>query len=214
MQKTILFLATIFMIASGFVAFQNKEIASYTVDASESEVHWYAYKVTGKHDGTLAIKSGSLEMKDGVLIGGSFVMDMTTIEVTDIPKEKSGNAKLVGHLVSPDFFDVENHPESTFKIKSAKKTGKQAKNDKALEYEITGDLSIKGKTEEITFLAFVKEEGGKVMARTYKDDKKKRVKFDRSKFDIRYGSKSFFNNLGNKAIYNDVELAITLVANK
>lgn len=197
--------AVVFIISSAFVFLNEK--ATFTVDASKSEVHWYAKKVTGAHDGTVAVKSGSLELDaKNKLTGGSFVIDMTTIKVTDID-EANGAGKLEGHLNSADFFDVEKFKTAEFKITSVKKTGKQASEDKALEYLVKGDLTIKGIKNATEFKAYVKADGANAAARGT-------IKFDRTKFDIRYGSKTFFGSIGDKAIYDDVELKVSLKATK
>lgn len=203
MKRTNVIIATLLIIASSFTF---RALTTYTVVADQSELHWYAKKVTGKHDGTIGIKSGSLDLEKGKLVGGEFVIDMATIAVTDL--SGGSKAKLEGHLNSADFFDVENHKTAAFKMTKVKKTGKQATTDKAQEYEVTGDLTIKGKTESITFKTYVKTEGDKVMARANE------IIFNRAKFDIKYGSETFFGSLGDKAIYDDVKMTIELIAKK
>ncbi len=172
---------------------------SYTVDPAKSQVTWLAKKVTGQHDGSVMIKNGELQVSNGKLSGGMFTIDMSTIKVLDI-EDKATNQKLTGHLNSDDFFAVTKYPEATFKITNAMEKKSDAGN-----YEISGDLSIKGKTENITFPATISMEGNTVNA-------KATLTFDRSKFDVRYGSNSFFDNLGDKAIYDDVAMSIDLKA--
>jgi polyisoprenoid-binding protein YceI len=119
-------------------------------------------------------------------------MDMNTITNTDLD-DKGSNQKLVGHLKSDDFFGVDKFPTSTLVIKNSTKFV----NNKA---KVTGDLTIKGKTQEVTFDVTRNN-------KTYTS----KVEVDRSKYDVRYGSKSFFDNLGNKAIDDNFILDITLV---
>lgn len=209
MRKTHL-LATLalFFVASAFTWLVQPQ-EKYTVSVSDSKVHWLAKKVTGQHEGDVLIKSGEVTIKNKKLTGGTFTMDMTSISCTDI-KNEGGNKKLVGHLKSADFFDVANNPTATLKITSAKATGAtsiwdEATNDKSEGYDIVADLTIKGKTNSVTFTAYITQESKTVKA-------KGAIKFDRTKYDIRYGSSSFFEGLGDKAIYNDVELTINVTA--
>ena len=104
------------------LAFTNPvEVVTYNIDAANSTVKWVAKKVTGAHEGTVAVQSGNLEYTDGLLSGGEFTIDMTAIAVTDLKGNMAG--KLEGHLKSADFFDVENHPTATFKITSVTSRG-------------------------------------------------------------------------------------------
>lgn len=177
-------------------AFRNP-IQSVTVNPAESSITWKAYKVTGQHDGTVGVKSGELQMEDGQLVGGMFEIDMTSIAVADLKGGMKG--KLEGHLKSPDFFSVEEHPSAAFKITKVISRGTPG------DYKVIGDLTIKGITKEIKFIANVKEEGGKTVASAD-------MKIDRSEFNVRYGSGSFFDDLGDKTIYDDFDLSVTLVA--
>lgn len=172
--------------------------ATYTVDTQASKVEWIGKKVTGQHNGTVALKSGSLTYDGGKLTGGSFTVDMTSIACEDLEGEYKG--KLEGHLKSDDFFGVEKYPTATFKIAKVKSLG-------AGKYTVTGDLTIKGKTESIEFPAQLVEANGKVTGVAS-------LTIDRSKFDVRYGSGSFFDDLGDKTIYDDFELTVNIVAAK
>ncbi len=166
------------------------------VDKANSSIVWRGYKVTGKHHGTIQMKTGELKFEKGVLKGGKFEIDMTTIVVDDL----SGNSKnkLEGHLKSDDFFSVEKNPVATFETTSVKP------GDTSDTYNVTGNLTIKGITNEISFAAKV-ENTSKPYVTTAS------IKVDRSKFDVRYGSNSFFDNLGDKAIYDEFDLEVRLV---
>ena len=166
------------------------------VNTTDSKILWTASKVTGKHNGAVAIKEGHLEMNDGVLTGGSFTMDMTSISVLDL--EGKGKENLEGHLKSDDFFGVEKFPSATLVIKDAKSTGSGV-------YNIKADLTIKGITHPVEFVANVKPEGARIKATAD-------IKVDRSMYDVKYGSGKFFDNLGDKTIHDDFNLAVTLVA--
>ncbi|MCU0447836.1 MAG: YceI family protein [Microscillaceae bacterium] len=204
-KLNVLFFVGILAVASAFTMFVVKE--SWKVSVADSQVEWYAKKVTGAHNGTVTLKSGSLEVAGGKLSGGQFVIDMTTIKVTDIEEGSKSNKSLLGHLKSADFFDVEKHTTAELKIKSVAKTGKQATSDAAKEYTVKADLTIKGITNPIEFTAYANIKDGKADARAT-------IIFDRSKYDVRYGSETFFGSLGDKAIYNDVEMKIKLKAGK
>lgn len=173
---------------------------SLTIDASASKVAWVGKKVTGQHNGTINVKGGTVEVDGKNLTGGTIEIDMDSITVLDI-KDKTDNGKLTGHLKSDDFFGVEKNKVSTFKISSAKPQKKSSAN-----YEITGDLTIKGHTEKgVKFPAVV----------TITDDKstlKGKLSIDRTKFNVRYGSGKFFENLGDKAINDNFELDVEIVA--
>ena len=192
-----LFFALLLMPALTLTA-GNGPIETYKVDLSASKIAWKGYKVTGQHFGVISLKSGILQFQDGQLTGGQFVVDMGTIEVQDMSGEYAD--KLQGHLLSDDFFGAEAHPTSSLVLTEVKALGNN-------EYDIVGDLTIKGKTEKVAFKANVEQAGNRIAADAS-------VKIDRSKFDVRYGSNSFFDNLGDKAIYDDFDLTISLVAGK
>ncbi|GAA4198776.1 YceI family protein [Pedobacter jeongneungensis] len=174
------------------------KLVNYKVNAEQSKLTWLAKKVTGEHSGTINVTSGSLALDNKVLKGGSFELDTKTIAVTDLT-DKETNAKLLGHLKSADFFAVDKFDKATFNITSAKSTG-------AGTYDVKGKLTIKGITNEISFPATVKQDGNKVTANA-------KIIIDRTKYDIKFRSKSFFENLGDKTIYDDFELNVQLVAN-
>ena len=175
-----------------FVAFSFKgaDVEKKEVKTSESKVVWKGYKVTGSHEGTISLKSGSLSFNEDKLIGGEFVMDMTSLIVTDLEGEYKG--KLEGHLKSNDFFGIENFPTASLVFNEVKSTGKNS-------YSVTGDLTIKGKTNPVTFSISIY--GNKATAS---------LKIDRTKYDVKYGSASFFDGLKDKAIYDDFDLVTDL----
>lgn len=156
------------------------------INVAKSTIAWVGKKVTGQHNGTINFKSGEVNLQHGTLTGGTFVVDMTSINTTDLEGDYKG--KLDGHLKSDDFFGVATYPEATFVI--TKVTG-----DK-----VSGDLTIKGHTEKSAFTLTTK-------GNTISGD----IKINRTKFDIRYGSKSFFDNLKDKAIDDEFELSVNIV---
>ncbi|MBQ4820435.1 YceI family protein [Aquimarina sp. MMG016] len=173
------------IIVTTSVTAQKKEIK-----ASESSINWVGKKVTGEHSGTLNLSSGHLIFDGENITGGEFIVDMTTLKVTDLEAGK-GKEKLEGHLSSDDFFGIKNHKTAKLVVSKAKKTDKG--------YKIAGDLTIKGKTNPITFNLAV---NGSTASTT--------LSVDRTKYDIKYGSGSFFDNLGDKTIYDEFELAVNL----
>ena len=184
MKKVILTIALSFAMAVGVQA-QEKN-----VDVTKSNVHWLGEKVTGYHEGNLMLKSGLLIMNEGIVTGGRFVVDMNSMTCTDLEGEYAG--KLVGHLKSDDFFSVDKHPEATLTFTAVENKGNGV-------YAVTGDFTIKGKTNPAQFDLIVNENGATA-----------KVVIDRSKYNVRYRSDSFFENLGDKVIYDDFKLDVTL----
>lgn len=165
---------------------------NYTVDTSKSNMKWTGKKVTGEHYGNIDLKEGAFEIKNGKVSNGKFVIDMTSLTVTDL--EGEWMEKLLGHLKSDDFFGVENHPEAVLEVTGSSKL----KNDKAT---VKGNLSIKGKTHPVEFEA---TQDGKIFTAL--------VTVDRTLYDIRYGSGKFFDNLGDKTIDDEFTLEVSLQA--
>lgn len=198
-MKTTMKLFAVLLLSVAVFAFTGVEDGTYSVSVSDSEVTWLGTKVTGEHNGTIDLKAGNLEVVNGELKGGMFLIDMTTITCLDI-EDAETNGKLVGHLKSDDFFSVSNFPEAKLEITSVK----SKKSDNG-NYMIKGDLTIKGITKPVEFPAQVNIEGKNVSA-------KATIVFDRSEYDVRYGSGSFFEGLGDKMIYDDVELGVNITA--
>ena len=198
MKKQSITMGIVSLIALVLFSFSPKD-ATYKVNPSKSSIVWLGKKVTGEHTGKIGVKSGSIMMDGSKLTGGSFVVDMTSISCTDL-EDEGYNKKLVGHLKSDDFFGVSKFPTAKYMIKSVKSKGGSS-------YEITGDLTIKGKTLPNTFMATVSEKGGMVTATG-------KMTVDRSKYDVKYGSSSFFEGLGDKVIYDEFTLDVSLAASK
>ena len=160
------------------------------VNTDASRIAWKAYKVTGSHHGTIDLNSGALVFENDKLTGGEFEVQMTTLISKDLEGESKG--KLEGHLKSDDFFGVENHPTATLVFTKVEPSGKNS-------YDVTGDLTIKGITKPVTFDVSIY--GSKATAT---------MKIDRSEYNVRYGSGSFFENLGDKTIYDEFDLVVDL----
>lgn len=187
MKKTV---KTLSLVVVALVAFAFAPTTIKKIDVKESTINWVGKKVTGQHNGTINLKEGYLEMDGDVVKSGKFVVDMTSLTVTDL-EEGKGKEKLEGHLNSDDFFGVSDHPEAVLMINKGKVSGNT--------HTLMGDITIKGVTQPLTFDLVMNGNTGTA-----------KVVVDRTKFGIRYGSGSFFDNLGDKAIYDDFELDITL----
>lgn len=188
------------MMASSFALKAENDVKeTYTADVTKSEIKWNGKKVTGEHYGKIKLDNASLTVENGNLTGGSFVVDMTSLTVDDIT-DPSTNQKLAGHLKSDDFFGVETFPKANFVITEVSK--KDGDN-----YHVKGNITIKGKTEAIEFPAVIRTKGSEI-------DAKATVTINRAKFDVKYGSGSFFDNLGDKMIYDNFDLDIHLVATR
>lgn len=176
---------------------------TYKVDPAASRVEWKAGKKIGSfHNGDIKIKSGTVEVDaKSAVKAAELIVDMKTIRNEDLT-DPAYNKKLVGHLSSDDFFNVEKFPESRFVLKTIKPKGA------AGEFEVTGDLTIIGKTESVTFPAKVKVEKGVLTGSGV-------VTVDRLKWGLQYGSGSIFKSLTADKIINDTfELKLNIVAKK
>ncbi|UYZ65036.1 YceI family protein [Hymenobacter weizhouensis] len=181
----------------------NAASTAYKVQPQLSTLGWTGKKVTGQHDGTVQFKDGEVQVRGNQIVGGTFTVDMTSLKVTDI-KDQDANGKLVGHLRSDDFFSIEKNPTATFKITSLAPLKGDANGNNAT---VTGDLTIKGITQKVSFPAKVGVKNGRAAASGT-------ATIDRTKFDIKYGSKSFFESIGDKAIMDDFTLSFNVIAQK
>lgn len=172
-------------------AFAGKSVI---VDSKASVVEWKGSKVTGSsHNGTIGIKEGEVQIDGKKLTGGKIVVDMASIVNLDLT-DKDYNAKLVGHLKSDDFFDVAKFPTATLAIKKAdvQKDG---------SYKVKADLTLKDATHAVEFVAKPSADGKSATSE---------LEFDRTVWNIRYGSGKFFKNLGDKMISDKVKLTVKL----
>lgn len=188
MKKTISTVLLALVVTVGAIANTNPILKK--INIKESSITWTGKKVLGQHTGTINLTSGTLEMEGTKLVGGNFVVDMTSLSVSDL-KAGEGKEKFEGHLNSPDFFDTANHSEATFAITEVAQSG--------TGYSVVGDLTIKGHTESIKVNMAV---NGNTATTTFN--------VDRTKFGVRYGSASFFDNLKDNAISDNFELVVNL----
>lgn len=190
-------LLALLILTATIPAFAKSE--KFAVDNAESKVSWVGRKITGEHNGTLLVKDGHLNTEKNKVVGGAFQIDMTSLANADIT-DKEQNTKLVNHLKSEDFFSVEKNPAAKFEIT-------KVDTDKTGKHTITGNLTIKGITQSISFPAEIKMDGKKLMASAT-------MKVDRTKWDIKYRSGRFFPELGDKVIKDEFEVNVNLVAKK
>ncbi len=172
---------------------------SFKVDTKLSKIAWVGKNVAGgTHTGHISLESGLVIMDGTQLKGGQFIIDMNTITVTDLTGSRK--ERLENHLRSEDFFEIEKHPKTTFKITEVRRNGQQL--------AITGDLTMKNITKSITFPASVTRSGDRLTAQA------KDVTIDRTQFDVKYRSGNFFSGLGDRAISDQITMDIELVAKK
>jgi polyisoprenoid-binding protein YceI len=164
---------------------------SFKANIDKSELKWTAKKVTGQHMGHIKLKDGVLTVKDNKIVSGTFNIDMNSITNDDL-QDAGYNQKLIGHLKTDDFFGVVKFPITTLVISESTFVNNQA--------DVNGNLTIKGITNPIAFK--VTKNGN-----TYSAN----IAVNRAKFDVRYGSGSFFDNLGDKVIDDIFTLDVILV---
>ena len=165
--------------------------AIYTINPDQSIIVWTGREVTtSKHFGNIYFASGQFEVKSGLISSGEFVVDMTTIDNQDLPEER--RARLEAHLKSDDFFSVESHPTALLSILSSESLADG-------KWLVSGELTIKTFTHPVEFEMLNSNDGWKA-----------NLVFDRSKYEVKFRSGTFFENLGDKLIYDDIELAINL----
>ena len=165
--------------------------ATYTINPDQSIIVWTGREVTtSKHFGNIYFASGQFEIKSGLISSGEFVVDMTTIDNQDLPEDRRG--RLEAHLKSDDFFSVESHPTALLSILSSESLADG-------KWLVSGELTIKTFTHPVEFEMLNSNDGWKA-----------NLVFDRSKYEVKFRSGTFFENLGDKLIYDDIELAINL----
>jgi polyisoprenoid-binding protein YceI len=201
MQKQIShFVSTIAVVT--LLSFTAYHTENFTVDTAASTVHWIGKKVTGEHEGFVKLKSGTLIMNHGTPVSGNFEIDMTSITCTDITDEKK-NLDLVNHLKNDDFFSTGKFPVANLVISRIN----PVQNAKAGEnnYELRGNLTIKGITQPIQFPALFTISAQQIKATA-------KITIDRTKWNISYKSGTVFPELVDKAIADNVEFDVNITA--
>jgi len=164
----------------------------FKIAGAQSTIEWIGRKVTGSHNGTIAIKKGELIVNDNQVIGGKIIIDTTSIKILDVTDPQT-NAQFAGHLASDDFFSIDQFPEATLEITFVKGN------------HVEGNLTIRGITRAIDFEAELGITADRVTVAA-------KVIVDRTKYGIKFRSGNFFKDLGDTLIYNDFELNVKLVA--
>ena len=190
-----LILLTVVSISIGF-NIQGQE--TYQISQENSTIEWIGEKVSGAHSGYINLLNAFFLFEEEKLVGGEFNIDMNSIKCTDI-ENPTYAAKLEEHLKNPDFFNSSKYPTSNFKITSIIFDG--------TSYMITGNITIKEISQEISFPAKFENDGDLFHANAT-------LKINRTKHDIKYGSGSFFDDLGDRMIYDEFTLKIHLQGSK
>ena len=165
---------------------------NFKIVSTQSNIDWVGKKVTGAHNGTIAVKGGELILNENNLIGGKVIVDIASIKILDIT-DPTTNAQFASHLASDDFFATEKYPEATLEITSV--SGKH----------VEGNLTIKGITQPIGFDVAMTINQDTLIATG-------KLVIDRTRYGMKFRSGNFFKDLGDTLIYNDFELNILITA--
>jgi polyisoprenoid-binding protein YceI len=168
------------------------ENQKFEIVSAQSNIDWVGRKVTGAHNGTIAVKKGEIILKDGKLTSGKFIIDTTSIKILDVT-DPATNAQFFGHLASDDFFSSEKYPEATLVITSVSAN------------HVEGDLTIKGITHPVGFDIMINVSGDLLTAAG-------KIVVDRTKYEMKFRSGNFFKDLGDTLIYNDFDLNVSITA--
>lgn len=172
--------------------------ATYNLDIEATKLEWTGKKVGGQHNGTVNFVSGNLVVANGVLTGGEFTVDMSSIVCLDIPADDESNGKLVGHLKSADFFAVDSFPQAKMMIT-------RVESIEGNSYKVTADLTIKNITNEVNFVTRVMQMGDEVLMAEAS------FNVDRTKYGIKFKSKSFFSEFADNFINDDMYFNVRLI---
>ncbi|WP_340153548.1 YceI family protein [uncultured Marivirga sp.] len=211
---------------------KESEGMEISVSSDEADMEFVGTKPTGRHYGNIALTNGSIKVKDGKVTGGKFVFDLNEITITDLKDDQENHDKLVGHLKSDDFFDAENYPQVTFELVSVKSLNPEksaenydsyqndmeqpAEDEKIMElpefelegatHEVTGNLTMRGKTLAITVPAKIEISENNVKAFT-------NFSIDRTKWGLMYGDESkAVDKAKDQFIYNKVGVGFNINA--
>lgn len=170
--------------------------ATYNLDTEVTKLEWVGKKVGGQHNGTVNFVSGNLIVANGVLTGGEFTVDMNSIVCLDLTDDS--NAKLVGHLKSADFFGVDSFPQAKMMIT-------RVESIEGNSYKVTANLTIKNITNEVNFVTRVIQMGDEVLMAEAS------FNVDRTKYGIKFKSKSFFSEFADNFIHDDMYFNVRLI---
>jgi polyisoprenoid-binding protein YceI len=194
MKKTRLTLFTIAIAAFTFMSQATYSQEFFKVNVENSTLNWKGYKPTGTHNGTITLASGNIVLKNNKITGGNFVADMGTII------DSEGSAKLEGHLKSEDFFEIAVYPTSKFEITEIANKGEKI--------QVTGNMTIKGITKQLTFPASLKVHNDNMILTS------DTFQINRADFNVKFKSKTFFNDLKDKFVNDEFDFQVTIIAKK
>lgn len=177
------------------------KLGAETFNITTGQLNWTASKVGGQHLGTVDIQSGEISIKGNEVLSGHFDVDMTSIANIDLDEE--GQGKLVGHLKSPDFFNVEEFPQARFEVTSASSADGRA----MATHHVKGNLTIKGISKSVSIPVNISFVGDKLLAAT------PAFTIDRTEWDIKYRS-GLIGTAADKVIHDEVSLVVTFEAEK
>ena len=181
---------------------ESDAVDVFLVDATKSKLDWTGKGVGKEHSGTANIQSGNLQVDTKQIKSGFFYIDMKSIKNNDI-KDDGFNKQLVDHLKGEEFFHSNKFTTSNFKITKATRLDVP---EGQINYNIVGDLTIKGVTKSIEFPALVTFAKKKVTA-------KANFSIDRTKWNITYNSGNYFKDLGDKLIEDNIDFKVYIEAN-
>ncbi|MDP2423748.1 MAG: YceI family protein [Bacteroidales bacterium] len=180
----------------------EKQGVTYVADLATSNVEWIGTKPTGQHNGTISLSEGYAIVSNGAITGGEFIFDMNSIVDIDLT-DPDMNGKLTGHLKSGDFFEIETYPTSKFIITSVEANENSETGE---THMITGNLTMKDVTKSISFTAMVSITDLSIKATS------NNFLINRADWNIKYGSKRFFDNLKDNFIHDDISLKVNFFA--
>jgi polyisoprenoid-binding protein YceI len=175
----------------------DNEVFVYKIDTAQSVIRWKGKKVTGDHKGEIRLAPCEVKAGPSELAHGTIVINMSSITDTDL-KDAKKNADLVNHLKSDDFFATAKYPTATYRITNI------SPGEKADENIVSGQLTLKGISENLSFPIKVKMEGNQMKVTG-------KAVMDRNKWGVKYNAGKGF---GDKMIYDEIELDLDIVANK
>jgi len=192
----------------------TKQVVSpglYSIDLSSSIVNWAGKKplIDGYiNSGVIGFSAGTITVTENEATG-EFTIDMNTLNVGSTAKKPGQESTLEGHLKGEGWFDVAKFPTASFNITNVSvRTDSDSTSDSTFQYDVTGDLTMKGVTNEINFPAEIYETAsGQVQVEAT-------TTIDRTKWGLTAMSGSFFDNLADNVIDDSVQLSFTLVADK
>jgi len=196
MQKIHIILFILFFIwITGFNPILSQE--KYSIDINKSSIKWTGEKFTGIHYGRINLNEGELILQNNKITGGSFIIDMESIEIDDLEKDKWYD-KFLKHLNSESFFDTEKYDKSYLSINKTKALADSTS-------KIFATLEIKGIKNNIEFIASYSFKNDMILAKT-------KLIIDRKKFNIGYGDESFFDRIGDGFLYDEFTLEINIIS--